>query len=121
MEDKSMKNEITQEIVLQGKKNGMVVLLGIIAYLTDALSRNYKVTAAVLALGIVAIFGFYLADSAAFSNLLPTVLGRFSLQNAFGNFCYDHVFDLGGIVLYVSLSALFVFLTAQVIERRRWN
>jgi len=31
MEDKSMKNEITQEIVLQGKKNGMVVLLGIIA------------------------------------------------------------------------------------------
>lgn len=105
----------------KGSLIGFLVLLAIIAYLTDALSRNWKMTAAVIGAGLVLVFGFYLADSAAFTNLLPTVLGRFSLQTAFGNFCYDHIFDLGGIVLYVSLSALFVFLTAQVIQRRRWN
>ena len=33
-----MKNEYTQEIVLQGKKNGMVVLLGIIALYIAAIA-----------------------------------------------------------------------------------
>ncbi len=105
----------------RGSLIGFLVLLALIAYLADALSGNWKVTAAVIAGGILLILGFYLADSAAFAGLFPTVLGHFSLQSAFGNFCYDHIFDLRGIVLYVSLSALFVFLTAQVIQRRRWN
>ena len=44
-----------------------------------------------------------------------------SLLSAFDSFAVDHVFDVPGILLYLSLSALLVFLTVQVIQRRRWN
>ena len=49
------------------------------------------------------------------------MLSRFSLLSAFDSFAVDHVFDVPGILLYLSLSALLVFLTVQVIQRRRWN
>jgi len=52
---------------------------------------------------------------------LGNVLGVFSFRAAFYNFASYRLFDLGGLVLYVSMSALFVFLTAQVWQRRRWQ
>lgn len=49
------------------------------------------------------------------------MLGKFSLLSAFDSFSTDHVFDVPGILLYLSISALLVFLTVQVIQKRRWN
>lgn len=56
-----------------------------------------------------------------FAGLLPDMLGRFSLLGAFDSFSVDHVFDVRGILLYLSLIALLVFLTVQVVQKRRWN
>ena len=89
--------------------------------LINALSNNWKVTAGVLVVGIAVLVVFYWRDSSAFAGLLPDVLGRFSLLSAFDTFSVDHVFDVSGILLYLSLSVLLVFLTVQVIQRRRWN
>ena len=74
-----------------------------------------------LAVGAAVLAAFYLRDAGAFAGLLPDVLSRFSLLSAFDSFAVDHVFDVPGILLYLSLSALLVFLTVQVIQRRRWN
>ena len=60
-------------------------------------------------LGAAALGGFYLWDSSAFAGLLPDVLGRFSLLDAFNNFAVGHVFDIPGLLLYLSLIALLVF------------
>ena len=62
-----------------------------------------------------------ISNSSVFANLLPDVLGKFSLLSAFDSFSTDHVFDVPGILLYLSISALLVFLTVQVIQKRRWN
>ena len=104
-----------------GSLMGLLIALIVVCLVLHALSDNWKVTAGVLVLGIVVIAGFYIKDSAAFAGLLPDVLGRFSLIGAFDAFTTDHVFDLRGILLYLSLSALLVFLTIQVVQRRRWN
>ena len=74
-----------------------------------------------LVVGAVALFGFYFVDSTSFVGLLPDLLGRFSLVAAFDSFASDHVFDVSGVLLYLSLIALFLFLTVQVIQKRRWN
>ena len=87
----------------------------------NALSNNWKVTAAVLVPGAAVLTAFYLRDSGAFAGLLPDLLGRLSLLSVFNAFALDHVFDVPGILLYLSMSALLVFLTVQVIQRRRWN
>lgn len=53
--------------------------------------------------------------------LLPDLFGRFSLLAAFDSFAVDHVFDLSGVVLYVTLALLALFLTVQVVQKRRWS
>ena len=105
----------------QGSLIGLLVVLILLCFLINALSDNWKVTAGVLVVGAAVIAAFYLRDSSAFANLLPDVLGKFSLLSAFDSFSTDHVFDVPGILLYVSISALLVFLTVQVIQKRRWN
>lgn len=97
----------------------MVLIL--VCFLINALSNNWKVTAGVLVAGAAVLIAFYLRDSSVFANLLPDVLGKFSLLSAFDSFSTDHVFDVPGILLYLSISALLVFLTVQVIQKRRWN
>lgn len=104
-----------------GSLAGLLVILALVCMLLHALSNNWKVTAGVLIVGVAAVIGFYIKDSSAFAGLLPDVLGRFSLIGAFDAFASDHVFDLRGVLLYLSLSALLVFLTVQVVQRRRWN
>lgn len=58
-------------------------------------------------------------------SFLPSALGSalssFSFKGAFYNFAQYSVFDLGGLVLYLSMSALFVFLTIQTLQKRRWS
>lgn len=104
-----------------GSLAGLLVVLILVCILLNALSNNWKVTAGVLIVGAAVIIGFYIKDSSAFAGLLPDALGRFSLITAFDSFASDHVFDLRAILLYLSLSALLVFLTVQVVQKRRWN
>jgi len=106
---------------LVGSLLGFFVVLILVCFLINALSNNWKVTAGVLVAGAAVLIAFYLRDSSVFANLLPDVLGKFSLLSAFDSFSTDHVFDVPGILLYLSISALLVFLTVQVIQKRRWN
>lgn len=104
-----------------GSLAGLLVILALVCFLVNALSSNWKVTAAVFVVGAAAIIGGYAAASDRFAGLLPDVLGRFSLLGAFDSFSVDHVFDVRGVLLYLSLIALLVFLTVQVVQKRRWN
>lgn len=104
-----------------GSLLGLLAVLILVCFLLNALSDNWKITAGTLAVGAAVIAGFYIKDSSAFAGLLPDVLGKFSLIAAFDSFASDHVFDLRGVLLYLSLSALLVFLTVQVVQKRRWN
>ena len=104
-----------------GSLAGLLVILALVCFLVNALSSNWKVTAAVFVVGAAAIIGGYAAASDRFAGLLPDVLGRFSLLGAFDSFSVDHVFDVRGVLLYLSLIALLVFLTVQVVQKRSWN
>ena len=104
-----------------GSLLGLLVVLILICFLINALSDNWKITGGVLMVGTAILAGLYLRDSRIFAGLLPNLLNQFSLLDAFDNFALDHVFDVPGVLLYLSLSALMVFLTVQVIQKRRWN
>jgi|Cm1ome_4_1110797.scaffolds.fasta_scaffold02206_5 ABC-2 type transport system permease protein len=104
-----------------GSLIGLMVILLLVCFLINALSDNWKITGAVLVIGLAVLAVSYLKASAKFVSLLPNVLGKFSLLAAFNSFAQDHVFDLSGTLLYLSLIALLVFLTVQVIQKRRWN
>ncbi len=91
-------------------------------FLVNALSSNWKVTAGVLVVGSCRHHRrLYRGASDRFAGLLPDMLGRFSLLGAFDSFSVDHVFDVRGIFAVSLLIALLVFLTVQVVQKRRWN
>ena len=69
----------------------------------------------------VAAIVCYVVDSTLFESLLPNLLGTFSLTGVLTNFASNTLFDLSGLLLYLSLTALMLFLTVQMIQRRRWN
>jgi ABC-2 type transport system permease protein len=104
-----------------GSLVGLFVVLALVCLLLNALSDNWKVAGITGLFGTAVIVGFYLRNSSKFESLLPNALGKFSLLNAFNAFASDHVFDLRGMLLYLSLIALLLFLTVQVLQKRRWN
>ena len=54
-----------------------------------------------------------------FPEPVSTILASFTFRDVFSNFADYNVFDLGGLVLYLSIAALFIFLTVQTLRKRR--
>ena len=81
-------------------------------------------TAACIATGVPAVIMLilYVVDAGMFAGLFPTVLSAFAF---FDKFMYGGallgVFDVGAAVYYISFTAVFVFLTVESIERRRYS
>lgn len=97
---------------------GILVLL--FAVLFYYMSKNMLVSLAVAIVGIGALMLWYQADSPAFSGLFAEIMNSISVFDRFDSFV-DGVFDLTVIVYYASISGVFVFLTVQAMEKRRWS
>ena len=59
-------------------------------------------------------------DSTAFEGLLPSVMSALSLFERFYTFV-NGVFDLTAVFYYLTVAALFLFLSVQSLEKRRYN
>ena len=62
----------------------------------------------------------YLTDSAAVTGALSAALGAMALFEPFLVFL-NGIFSVSSVVYYLSVMALFLFLTVQSLERRRYN
>ena len=62
----------------------------------------------------------YMINSSFFAGGIQKVLQIFNLSGHFDNFA-NGIFDINGIVYYLSVIAVCVFLTVQSIVKRRWN
>lgn len=92
-------------------------LLGLLVYyLTKNSDLGYYV-----GLGLMAVVtGLYFLNSAIFEGLLPNLMRTLSLFERFESFVTG-MFDLSTIVYYLSVIVLFLFLTVQSMEKRRYN
>ena len=86
-----------------------------------AISKNGLLTLIIGGGGIVVDVIWYLVQPSSFGGLINKVLSIFSCNEIVNNFAYYSVFDFGGLFYYISVSALFVFLTCQMIQKRRWS
>jgi len=78
--------------------------------------------AAVLeAAGVLCIAVLYLVKKDLFERALTNVLEKIAVTDVFQNFASHYIFDAGGLVYYISIIFLLVFLTVQSIEKRRWS
>ncbi len=68
------------------------------------------------------LFVMYFVDTAMFWGLFPSLLSSVALFDVYMNGAsLLGVFDIGEIIYYLTFAAVFVFMTVESVERRRYN
>ena len=62
----------------------------------------------------------YLLDSSLYEGLIQNLFGVLDITAPFYEFA-SGLLDLSGIVYYLSVIFVFLFLTVQSIQKRRWS
>lgn len=96
------------------------VILLIAAAIILLMTRNWFISLLLCAVSQVGLMVFYIANSDAFSGAFGAMIGKLSLFSQFYEFI-NGIFDLKSVVYLVSVCVLFVFLTVQSMEKRRWS
>jgi len=100
-----------------------LILLGstalAVGIFTSSLTSN-QIVAAVLAVGILLALYFIGFVAVIVPEALGEVIGFFSLSFYFPDFMTG-VIDTRGIIYYLSITALFIFLATRSLENSRWN
>ncbi len=93
-----------------GSAAALIVAAVILGFVIRYLTRNDKLAVGTGAILSIAVAGLYVMDSAAFEGLLPDIMKKLSLFERFYKFV-NGVFDLTGIVYYVTVTVFFLFLS----------
>ena len=100
---------------------GVIIIAIIITLIVYSLSKNRLLTLIVAVVLVGADVIAYLIKPILFFGFLKELFGTFSCVSVLTNFTTYSVFDIGGLFLFLSITAMFLFLTCQVIQKRRWN
>ena len=100
---------------------GILLILTLIVVYIYHMTKNWMLAAGIEAVGIAAALIVYFVKSSLYENLLTKLLGRLALADVFMNISSRNIVDVSGLLLYVSILIIFVFLTIQTIQKRRWS
>ena len=103
-----------------GSLVALYVLTVVLAFLIRYLTKNDTLAYGVCLVLLVGLAVSYFMDSSLFEGLLPRLMEQLSLFERFTAFV-NGVFDLTAIVYYLSVIGLFLFLSVQSLEKRRYN
>lgn len=96
------------------------VVLAIVSVLTGLICKNVTVGSAVFCGGAVVLILLFKLRPAWLLTGFNGVLDALALFDPFADFV-GGMFSISGIVYYLSVIGLFLFLTGQALERRRWH
>lgn len=95
----------------------IIVALGaVIRHLT----KNTNLAYGICFISIMGVLITYLIDRSKFEGLLPKIMAQLSLFERFNVFV-NGIFDMTGIVYYITIIVFFLFLSVQSLEKRRYN
>lgn len=100
---------------------GILLILTLIVVYIYHMTKNWMLAAGIEAVGIAAALIVYFVKSSLYENLLTKLLGRLVLADVFMNISSSNIVNVSGLLLYVSILIIFVFLTIQTIQKRRWS
>ena len=95
----------------------LAVLLALVIY---QMTKDVLLSSVIgVGMGAVVLI-LYFVKSSLFSGLIQKVLGLLAIANHFDNFV-GGILDITGIIYMLSVICIFVFLTIQCIQKRRWS
>lgn len=99
----------------------LLVLLTLVSALVWHITGNPVMAGILEVIFLAAGVIVYAVDSSLYENLLPDVLGKLDLTAPLTDVVASSLLDTGSIILYLSVIGLFIFLTMQSIQKRRWS
>ncbi len=97
-----------------------IFLIGVAALIVYALTKNlYAAFGTALVLEVVNLV-IYLVNKDIYAGAFPDMLDKISIFNRFSSFV-NGSFDLTAIIYYLSVICVFVFLTTQSLEKKRYS
>ena len=104
-----------------GSAIGFLVLWTGVVIAVSRITGHGPLSAALEGAGVLCIIALYLVKKDLFDRALTNVLEKIGITEVFQNFASHYIFDAGGLVYYISIIFLLIFLTVQSIEKRRWS
>ena len=89
-------------------------------FIASALMQNRKAGLMIGGLLEVGFILLYVVRQSVYKELIQTVLAHLSLNGYYENFT-GGIFDLSAVVYYITVILLFLFLTVQSVQKRRWS
>lgn len=97
------------------------VILSLLVWGIWQMTKNWLISAVAELIIVAGLVSAYVVKSSLFENLLSTLLGRLELTAPMTSITDSSYLDVSGIVLYLTLISVFLFLTVQMIQKRRWS
>ena len=95
----------------------LIIALSLMIY---SMIKKAVISCVVCVIGEVALVIVYVVKSSVFEGGIQKVLEVFNLSSHFENFT-NSIFDVTGVLYFLSVIAICIFLTMQTILKRRWN
>ncbi len=95
----------------------VIVLLGVLVYM---MLKNYLAALGFATLCEVIMAIVYASNNALFEGLFGKIISYLSVFDMYAGFLQG-ILDLSAVVYYASVIFLFVFLSIQSVEKRRWS
>lgn len=100
---------------------GVVLILSLLVLGVWKMTQNWMICT-VLELAVFIGNGIaYALKQEAYENLLGNICGKLNLSDTFNSISSNNLLDISGIILYLSIIGFFVFLTMEMIQKRRWS
>jgi ABC-2 type transport system permease protein len=103
-----------------GSALALFVIAILLAVLVHHLTRNENLAYGIGFVLLLAILVTYFADSTVYEGLLPNIMEKLSLFDRFNTFV-NGIFDMTGVVYYLTVIVFSLFLSVQSLEKRRYN
>ncbi len=100
---------------------GFIVIFFLAALIIYRATRCWTGPAIIAIIGLAASVGCFFMASDWFKGALKKLLEALSIYGTINNFVSYYVFDVKGLITIICFAVLFVFLTIQAVQRRRWN
>lgn len=83
-------------------------------------TKNWAVSGIFVIVGLVITGVLYIFKPNLFDGIIVSSLGWFSVLNRFENF-YMGIVSISDVVYYITFAVAFLYITVNVIEKRRWS
>lgn len=105
----------------KGSAIGFFLLWTFVVFIIYRLTNHKGLALLSEAVGAIGLLSLYFAKQRVLEHSLVNVLENIAVTDVFQRFANESVFDAGGLVSYISIIFLLIFLTVQSVEKRRWS